>query len=419
MKQLKTEIIAVGTELLLGQIANTNAQWLSQQLASVGINVYHHLVVGDNLQRVETVFRQAHTRSDVVIVTGGLGPTDDDLTREAFQAMSSMDIEEHSPSMEKITAFFEKRGSTMTPNNRKQARVFRGATVLNNKTGMAPGMIVSFEGRTWVFLPGVPREMKNLASESVFPYLQGLLGEKQIIKSMVLKFVGIGESQLEHELYDLIQKQDNPTIAPLAQDSGVVIRLTARHSSEIEADKLLDVTKQKVEERLSSYMLGINEQTIEQQIMELLQSTGKNVSAAESLTGGMFADKLVSIPGASDTFKGSIVCYATNVKRDVLGVSQEVMKKNGTVSQACAEQMAEKVSNLLDSSYGISFTGVAGPRVVENQQPGTVFVSIYDRENNRHETREYHLLGDRDTVRHRATLKGLEFLYLYIKSTVE
>ncbi len=419
MKQLKTEIVAVGTELLLGQISNTNAQWLSQQLALFGVNVYHHTVVGDNLQRVKTIFNQAHARSDVIIVTGGLGPTDDDLTREAFQAMSGMDIVEHEPSMNKITAFFTKRGTNMTPNNRKQARVFAGASVLENHDGMAPGMIVTHEERTWVFLPGVPREMKHLASGSVFPYLQKLTGEKQVIKSMILKFIGIGESQLEHELYDLIQNQSNPTLAPLAQESGVVIRLTARHNSETEANSLLEQTKAQVEDRLGEYLFGVDEQTIEQQIIDLLKSHGRTIAAAESLTGGMFIDKLVSISGASAACKGSIVCYDMDVKRNVLGISEEVLVEDGTVSEACAEQMAEKVSGLLGSSYGISFTGVAGPMSIEDQQPGTVFVSIYDHMNKRSETKGYHLHGDRNSVRHRATIKGLEFLFNYLKSTLE
>nr|WP_042224085.1 competence/damage-inducible protein A [Oceanobacillus manasiensis] len=419
MKQLKTEVVAVGTELLLGQISNTNAQWLSQQLALFGVNVYHHTVVGDNLQRVETVFNQAHARSDVIIVTGGLGPTDDDLTREAFQSMTGMEIVEHEPSMNKIVAFFEKRGTKMTPNNRKQARVFADATVLENHTGMAPGMIVTYEGRTWIFLPGVPREMKSLASEAVFPHLQRLTGDKQVIKSMILKFVGIGESQLEHELYDLIQNQTNPTIAPLAQDSGVVIRLTAKHSSEAEADQLLDHTKRQVEERLGSYLYGMNEQTLENQIIDLLKSKGRTVAGAESLTGGMFTDKLVSVPGASQVCKGSIVCYDTSVKQDVLGVSNEVLLNEGAVSEACAMQMAEKVSTLLGSTYGISLTGVAGPGSIENKEPGTVFVSIYDQLSNRHETQAYHLQGDRNTVRSRSALKGLEFFYKYLKSSIE
>src|SRR5690625_1193594 len=220
-KQFKSEIIAVGTELLLGQIANTNAQWLSKELAKYGINVYQHVVVGDNLSRVLNAFKLAHERSDIIIVTGGLGPTDDDMTREAFQAMTGMEVIEHTASMEKIKAFFEKQKSVMTPNNRRQARVFEGAEVLHNQTGMAPGMITTYEGKTWVFLPGVPREMKSLSRNDVFPYLQKLTGQEEIIQSTILKFIGIGESALEHDLQDLIKEQFNPTIAPLAQSDGV------------------------------------------------------------------------------------------------------------------------------------------------------------------------------------------------------
>ena len=249
IKQYKTEVIAVGTELLLGQISNTNAQWISQQLALKGLNTYFHTVVGDNINRVENVFVKAHDRSDIIIVTGGLGPTDDDLTREAFQKIYKNEIITEEVALNKIVEFYKRQNTIMTPNNKKQARVFKESIVIPNEVGMAPGMIVNYEERIWVFLPGVPREMKSMATNTVFPYLQKLNGDS-VIKSKVLRFVGIGESKLEHELKELIESQNNPTIAPLAEKSGVTIRLTAKSENESTATELLESTKQKVLEKV-------------------------------------------------------------------------------------------------------------------------------------------------------------------------
>ncbi|UJL47996.1 competence/damage-inducible protein A [Virgibacillus sp. NKC19-16] len=414
MKNVKAEIIAVGTELLLGQIANTNAQWLSKQLALYGINIYNHTVVGDNLQRVEDAFSQAHHRSDIVIVTGGLGPTEDDLTREAFQRISHLDIVEHPPSMKKIEAFFEKQNSVMTPNNRKQARVFKNAYVLDNKVGMAPGMIVTHDNKTWIFLPGVPREMKQLVTNDVLPHLQKLTGNEEIIKSTVLKFIGIGESALEHELSDIIQHQSNPTIAPLAQDEGVVIRLTAKERSKVKVNDLLEDTKQQILAKVGSHFYGVDEEKLENQVISLLKEQNKRIAAAESLTGGMFTDKLISVEGASSVCRGGIVCYDTKVKQDVLGVSNDVIQSKGVVSPDCALEMADNVRRKLDAAIGISFTGVAGPSEVEGKPAGTVYIAIC-QDSGEQSVEKFTFQGTRNSVRRRATLKGLEILFKYLK----
>jgi len=415
MKQLKTEIIAVGTELLLGQIANTNGQWLSQQMAQFGVNVYSHSVVGDNLGRVEDIFTQAHRRSDIIIVTGGLGPTDDDMTREAFQNMTGIAMEEHGPTMRKVENFFVRQGSKMTPNNSKQARIFEGSTVLHNKVGMAPGMIVDYEGRTWIFLPGVPKEMKQLAKDDVFPHLKNLIGEEVQIKSLVLKFSGIGESLLEDELHDLIQAQTNPTIASLAQNEAVVIRLTARANSEAKADKLLNKKKQQILERVGSYYFGADDDTLEARLIALLKERNKRIAAAESLTGGKFTDKLISVSGASDVVQGGIVCYGRDVKQNLLGVSKETIERNGTVSEECASEMASEVWKKCGANIGISFTGAAGPKEEEGHPAGTVFIAIA-QDTGEKNVFSFSFQGDRDTVRHLATLKGLELLFNYLKS---
>ncbi|AXI09145.1 competence/damage-inducible protein A [Oceanobacillus sp. 143] len=414
MQQPKAEIIAVGTELLLGQISNTNAQWISQQLALYGINIYNHVVVGDNLNRVVEAFSQAHVRSDIIIVTGGLGPTEDDLTREAFQQMSQLDVVEHKPSMDKIEQFFKERNTVMTPNNRRQARVFKDCIVLDNKVGMAPGMIVTFENRTWIFLPGVPREMKSLVAIDVLPYLLQLIGDKAIIKSEVLRFIGIGESQLEHEIKDIIDGQSNPTIAPLATDNGVTIRLTARTDSLENAEKLITASKQQILSRIGSFFYGSNEQTLEQQIIDNLRVSNQRLALAESLTGGLVTSKLVSISGASDVIKGGIVCYDTKVKEEILGVSKETIDLFGTVSEQCAIEMATNILQVLDADIGISFTGVAGPKEAEGKPAGTVYIAVCTKDGHQ-QVEEFKFQGDRDTIRTRTTLKGMEILFNLLK----
>ncbi|MEN2766377.1 competence/damage-inducible protein A [Ornithinibacillus xuwenensis] len=415
MKTVNAEIVAVGTELLLGQIANTNAQWISEQLALHGINVYYHGVVGDNLTRAKDIFDAAQNRSDVIIVTGGLGPTDDDLTREAFQLLSGIEIIEHNPSMKKIEAYFKRNNTVMTPNNRKQARVFHGASIIENNVGMAPGMIVEYQSKTWVFLPGVPREMKSMMNEGVLPYLSQLHGQTDVIKSYVLRFIGIGESKLEHELKELIDSQQNPTIAPLAQADGVVIRLTAKASSEERAIDLLEQTKSAILAKVGPYFIGMNDENIEHRIVSLLRDGQHKIASAESLTGGKFIEKMIAVPGASVVCNGAIVCYDESVKRDVLQVSSSTLDNFGTVSEACALEMSQNVAKLLGTSVGISFTGIAGPDSVEGKAVGTVYISIYI-EGVDHFANKYEFIGDREAIRQRAVLKGYELLFHNLKT---
>lgn len=416
MKSLNCEIIAVGTELLLGQIANTNAEWLSKQLASYGINTYYHTVVGDNLNRVKDTFTLAQNRSDVMIVTGGLGPTDDDLTREAFQSMTQLEIEEDPSAIEKIELFYKNQETKMTPNNRKQARIFKNAHVIKNKTGMAPGMIVTFKGKIWIFLPGVPREMKQMAKDEVFPYLVSQSDEKATIKSLVLKFIGIGESKLEHELRDFILSQSNPTIAPLAQNDGVIIRLTAKDTSVEAADKRLVETKEKILARagIGEYFYGYDDETVEEKVQALLKARNQRVAAAESLTGGMFVERLISLKGASEVCPGGIVCYDPNVKKNLLQISEELIRTKGVVSAECATALAKNVCDVLDSDIGISFTGVAGPDSLEGFPPGTVYIGIYSQAGEQF-VGKFTFSGDRYSIRRRAVLKGYELLLNYLK----
>lgn len=413
-KTIKTEIIAVGTELLLGQITNTNAQWMAEQLAMQGVNTYYHTVVGDNLERLVDTLKIAQNRSDVIILTGGLGPTEDDLSREAFHEISTIPIVEEPIAMRKIEQFFKEQGSEMTPNNRKQARVFEASQVLHNKYGMAPGNIVEYKEKSWIFLPGVPREMKQLFSDDVIPYLKKLNGE-MLIQSTVLRFTGIGESALEHQLQHLIHSQYNPTIAPLAQKDGVTIRLTAKGSSKNEVNQLLEQTKSQILNEVGQYFYGVDDESIEEKVFQLLQKNNKSIASAESLTGGLFANKLVSLNGTSSVYKGSVVCYDKNVKEHVLNVEKKVIENDGTVSAICAEQLAKNVATILDTSLGISFTGVAGPDTLEGKEVGTVYIGIYDRDTDDTLIEKCHFPGDRTQIRYRSVLKGYELLLHYLK----
>ena len=413
MKQINGEIIAVGTELLLGQIANTNAQWISSELADCGVNVFYHSVVGDNLARVTAAFSLAAERSDLIIVTGGLGPTEDDLTREAFQSLSGLDMEIHTPSMDYITTFFQSRGMDMTENNRRQARVFTGAEVIPNEVGMAPGMVVTYQGKTWIFLPGVPREMKQMMKQFVIPQIQTWIGGTVLIKSTVLRFAGIGEAKLEDVLKDLIDAQTNPTIAPLAQETGLIIRLTAKAESLQQAEQLLHDTKEKILERVGAYFYGSDEETLEHRVAGPLKAKNQTIAAAESLTGGMFTEQLISIPGAAMICKGGIISYAEDIKRDVLGVARETIESEGTISAACATEMASRVRELLQADIGIGFTGVAGPDTSEGQPVGTVYICVTN--GTRHHVEKLLLQGGRNTIRKRAMIKGFEILMRYLE----
>lgn len=414
MQAIHAEVIAVGTELLLGQIANTNAQWLSQQLASYGINTYYHAVVGDNIDRVEQVFTTAQKRSNVIIVTGGLGPTEDDLTREAFQRLSNLKLIEHLPSMEKILKYYYKQNVSMTSNNRRQARVFEDAKIIQNRLGMAPGMIVKYAQKTWIFLPGVPREMKQMVSDDILPYLRKLSGQDMFIQSKLIRMIGIGESLLEHEIHHLIKEQTNPTIALLAQNDGIVIRLTAKETSIEKANALLEKKKQEITNLVGDFIYGYDDQTIEETIVNMLEKKHNRLAAAESLTGGLFTQKLISVEGASAITPGGIVCYDREVKKSILNIPEHTLSHHGTVSEKCALEMAINVTQLLKTDYGISFTGVAGPGPLENQPAGTIYIGLYHTSGKKH-VEKFKLDGDRNLIRHRAVLKGLELLFNFLK----
>ncbi|WP_139488906.1 competence/damage-inducible protein A [Brevibacillus dissolubilis] len=373
---MRAEIVAVGTELLLGQIANTNAQFLSQKLAELGIHVYFHTTVGDNWKRLLQVIQEASERADLLIFTGGLGPTQDDITKDVVAEHLKRALVTDQPAMDRISQFFVQRGIVMTENNRKQALVIEGSTVFANDYGMAPGMGITVDGTTYVLLPGPPSELYPMVNQYVMPHLASLMPESQIFHSRVLRFFGIGESALEERLIDLIEAQSNPTIAPYAKEFEVTLRITARAATVEEAERLLAPVEAEIRNRLGTYIYATGETSLHECLFEQLKERGETIAFAESCTGGSLSALLTSIPGASSVYRGGTVVYTNEAKRDLLGVPQEVLDTDGAVSEQTAKLLAENVRQKLGATYGISVTGVAGPDPSEGKPVGLVYIGL-------------------------------------------
>jgi nicotinamide-nucleotide amidase len=410
---MNAEIIAVGSELLLGQIANTNAQFISKSLADIGINVFYHTVAGDNEKRLASAVMTAMERSDLLIFTGGLGPTKDDLTKETVAKIFNQELEHNEESLRQIKDYFLQTNKEMTPNNEKQALVIKGSYVLPNENGMAPGMAFKHESLTCMLLPGPPNEMKPMFLKYGVPFLLSSSGVRTKLHSRVLKFFGIGESVLETKLQDLIDAHSNPTIAPLASEHEVTIRLTAAHPDEEEAARLLDKTEAEILKRTSSYFYGYDNETLENQTFKNLLERKRTVASAESLTGGLFGKRLTDQSGSSAIYKGGIIAYSNEVKQSLLFVPEELLNTYGAVSKECAEHMAKQIRKLTNAYYGISFTGVAGPGRQEEKEVGTVFIGISTEE----ETHVYpiKLGGTRNAIRERTVKYGFYLLNQLVK----
>ncbi|AMA73511.1 MULTISPECIES: competence/damage-inducible protein A [Aneurinibacillus] len=396
---MRAEIIAVGTELLLGQIANTNAQFLSQKLAEIGIGVYYHTVVGDNADRLYVQIQEALNRSDLLIFSGGLGPTKDDLTKETVARAVGKPLVHDEQALARIIAYFKQRGMTMTENNRKQALVVEGSHVLPNDHGMAPGMVIEHKGKHLMMLPGPPRELHPMFNTYGIPYLLSLMGGKNVVHSKVLRFFGIGESALEEELIDLIDSQTNPTIAPLAAEGEVTIRLTAKAKSVVEAETMIRSVEEQIEARVGQFIYGYDDDSLASVLVRELSVRGETVAFAESVTGGLASHLLTSIPGSSAALKGSIICYTNEVKEKQLGVPRDVLQTTGAVSGDAARIMAEQVRLRIGSTYGIAITGEAGPHASE-KSIGLVYIGASDGKHTN--VRELRLSGQRAAIQLRA-----------------
>lgn len=395
---MKAEILAVGTELLLGDILNTNAQYISKQLAQLGIDVYYQTVVGDNAQRLEKTILNAFERADLIITSGGLGPTEDDITKETGAKYFGKKLVLDPKAMDMLESFFTRLNRKMTENNAKQAYVPEGAVVMYNKNGTAPGIITEENGKILVNLPGPPRELIPMFEEYVKPYLAKK--QENIFVSRVLRVAKIGESQAEDMVKDIIATQTNPTIATYVKGYEVIFRITAKAKNEEEANKIIEPMAQEIYKRFGNNIYAEGETSIQKVTCQKLMDKNLTVAVAESCTGGMLAAAFTDFAGISKIFMEGDVTYSNDAKVRRLGVKAETLEKYGAVSRETAAQMAEGIAKAAGTDIGISTTGIAGPDGGTEEKPvGTVFIGLWFK--GEVKTKEIHLVGNRERIRQR------------------
>ncbi len=406
---MNAEIIAVGSELLLGQIANTNAKFISKQLSELGINVYYHTVVGDNPSRLQDAIRIAEQRADCIVFSGGLGPTKDDLTKETIARHLGVGLHFDSVALIQIENYFKRLGRNMTDNNRKQALVLEGSSVLANHYGMAPGMYLEQDGRTYILLPGPPKELQPMFQFEAKPILGKKLTGSAVILSHVLRFYGIGEAELEVRIQDILDSQTNPTIAPLTSDGEVSIRITAKADTEPEAWRLIEEKKLEILAIVGEYCYGVNDDSLASKAVEMLQMNSLTIAAAESLTAGLFQAELADIPGVGSALVGGMVTYTEEAKIKQLGVDPEIINRCSVVSGECAADMARKVREKFGTDIGVGLTGAAGPEPHGHEAPGTIWIGISIGEDEPY-TYRLQLSGSRNSNRIRTVKFTLSYL---------
>lgn len=408
---MNCELISVGTEILLGDILNTNVQYLSKALASIGIGVTHHSTVGDNAQRLTDTLDVAFKRCDTVILTGGLGPTPDDLTKETCAAYFGKNLYLHDSILKKIESYFTLKNITMPESNKKQALIPEDSIILENPNGTAPGLIMEKNGKRIIILPGPPKEMAPMYRESVEPYLRQFTN--RVILSKNIRTFGIGESAMSEKVADFLQGS-NPTVAPYAKSGEALLRVTAKAENEEQAEKLMEPIIKEIKNRLGDYIYGIDCESIEEATAKLLMQRKQTVAFAESCTGGLCAKRMTDIPGASEIFHCTVVSYSNQIKHKVLGVKNETLQKYTAVSEQTAKEMAEGIRLLAHADFGVSITGYAGPG--NEEEVGTIYIGVSSEK----ETRVMQLLtghrGDtcRDYNRHVAASNAFNQLRLAI-----
>lgn len=406
------ELIAIGTELLLGNIANTDAQMISQGLSELGINVYYHTVVGDNPEWVRQAVEIARSRADIIITTGGLGPTCDDLTKVALAEAFGKQLIYHEPSAQRIRERFAAMERPVTENNYQQAMVPEGCTVLDNDWGTAPGVAFEADGTHVILLPGPPRECEMMFRHRAVPYLKTL--SDGVIASRTIKTFGIGESAAEALLRDLMNALHNPTLAPYAKPTGTELRITAHAATEEEAYALIAPVEEQVKEIMGNHVIGVNVNSIQEVCLNLLKEKGLTLGTAESCTGGLIAKLITDLPGASAVLKGGVVSYTNEVKAGILGVPQKMLDQYGAVSPQVAEAMARGAKKVLGCDIALSATGVAGPDPDDRGNPvGLVYLGLAYGEDCI--VQEYHAgKGDRDRVRRLSAGTALDMVRRYL-----
>lgn len=401
------EVVAVGTELLLGQIANTNAATIGAALAEKGFDAHFQQVVGDNLARVASSIQTAIERSDAVIITGGIGPTQDDLTREALCVATGLEMLFSDEYAEHLRGWWERRGREMPKSNLKQAEHPAGAELLDNPRGTAPGLALDHQGTLIFCVPGVPEEMQHLLSHELLPRLSARAGADSVLESRLLRTWGRSESDIAEVLDDLYQGSTNPSVAFLASAGEIKIRISAKGETKEQARVLIDPVEKEVFRRLGDSIFGVDDETIEVVLFRLLEERGWKVATAESMTGGMVAARLTELPGSSKYFVGGVIPYDSRLKSSLLGVADVA----SVVNEQTAAEMASGVRELLGTEVGISVTGSAGPEAME-KPAGTIVVGVSTPENTM--ARELRMVGDRERIRTYATTTALQLARLAV-----
>lgn len=373
---MKAEILCVGTELLLGDIVNTNAVYLAKELAKLGINVYHQAVVGDNPERLKASLKEALSRCDLVITTGGLGPTCDDLTKETAAEVLKLPMEENAEELQHIKEYFKKINRTMTDNNRKQALIPKGAVILKNGFGTAPGILAENNGKFFALLPGPPREMRPMFDNELAPILKKYTGKTLV--SRTIHIFNVGESSVESKLKDLMNSLENPTLAPYAKDGEVLLRVTAAAESTEKGYEMIEPVIEKVRETIGNeYIYGIDVGNLQTALVKALHEKNLKIATAESITGGLVSKRITEVSGSSEVFECGICSYSNNIKHSVLGVSQETLDTFTEYSAETALEMAKGVRRISGADIGISTTGIAGPNGGTDEKPvGLVYVAV-------------------------------------------
>ncbi len=403
------ELISVGTELLLGNIVNTNAAYLAQKCAILGLSLYHQTVVGDNEERLSETLQTALGRADVVILSGGLGPTQDDLTKETAASVLEMPLVEDAHSRERIEEYFKNsQFKIITDNNWKQAMVPKGAIVVDNDNGTAPGLIMEKKGKSVILLPGPPNELVPMFEKSIMPYLRKL--QPETISSVMVKICGLGESYVETQIADLIENQSNPTIATYAKTGEVHLRVTAKAADEKEAKKLIKPMVKELKNRFGNSIYTTDENvTLEETVVNLLKEKELTLTTAESCTGGMLGARLTNVPGVSDVYKQGFITYSNRAKRKMLDVKKNTLKDYGAVSDKTAKEMAKNGAFITGSDVCVSITGIAGPGGGTPEKPvGLVYIACCYHDNIT--VNEYHFKGEREKVRENTVVRALTLL---------
>ncbi|MCX4323732.1 MAG: competence/damage-inducible protein A [Lachnospiraceae bacterium] len=405
---MTVEIIAVGTEILLGNIVNTNAAYLAEKCAGLGLSCYHQDVVGDNEERLTETIRLALTRADIILLSGGLGPTQDDLTKEAAAKVMGKELYLHEPSREAIRQFFAERNLEITENNWKQAMVPEGCIVVENPGGTAPGIIIAENGKHVVLMPGPPGELIPMFEKSIIPYLAELT--TGVIYSQTVKICGVGESKAESMVEDLVDAQDNPTIATYAKTGEVHLRVTATAPDEKEAKKLVKPMVKELKGRFGNHVYTTDsEVTLEKTVVDLLMANKLTACTVESCTGGMLSARLINVPGVSEVFKSGYVTYSNKSKRKLLGIKKNILVKYGAVSEQIAREMAKTAATLARTDVSVSTTGIAGPDGGTPEKPvGLVYIGC--NVCGRVTVKECHFHGTREKIRESTVSAALSLM---------